>query len=196
MSESSSLLQTVCDWTRRNIGEFDLLVGDYLNRHNYQAFSGVEEAAAIDQTMNDGATATKRLQNLIARCSFENVSIISAAQLCAEPSFSVRLANFERHYCSHRRFRAFIDDAVDSFLARKYPTVLPDEKVRGHCIAYQLEELAIFEILAEQGYNTFIYPGAQLPVMKDIVSGSLDGVSRALGALTLIELRLFEDSSS
>ncbi len=53
----------------------------------------------------------------------------------------------------------------------------------------------MFELLAEAGHDAFVYAGAQLPVMKRIVSGMLGGVSQELEALTLIELRLFEDKA-
>ena len=134
---SPVLLMQVFDWTKRNLGPFDLLVGDYLNRHNYQAFSGLTESVATEQAMRDGKQATERLRLLISTSPFES-SIISAGALYQDPTFADRLARFERHFADNDNFRTLIHEAVDVFLARKYRSARLDSNVRAHCVAYQL----------------------------------------------------------
>jgi len=190
-----TFLTAVFDWVKRNVGEFDVLLGDYLHRHNYQAFDGMEEQKAIEQTIKDGKHAVAELQQVAAQCGITGASIISGGELFGDADLPTRIARFERMYLDRCDFAALVDQTTASFLERKHPTVRLDENVRAHCTAYQIEELAMFEFLGEKGYSTFVYPGAQLPVMTHIVTGTLDGVSRVLETLALVELRLFEDST-
>ncbi len=188
-TKSDSLLLQTFDWTNRNVGAFDLLVGDYLNRHNYQAFQGESEATAIKKAMANGEQVTLRLRRLISEKYSKGIEVISAHTLYSAPRFSERLTRFQQTYTDNSHFRELIDQAVKSFLARKHAAI--NDNVRNHCIAYQLEELAMFELLAKAGYSSLVYAGAQLPVMKSIVSKSLSGVSHDLENLTLIELKVF-----
>jgi tRNA-dependent cyclodipeptide synthase len=192
---STKLLQMIFDWTRHNVGEFDLLVGDYLNRYNYQAFEGETEAGAVDKAKQAGDEARMRLRPLISSPGpYENAKIISTATLCEHATFSDRRAHFARFYSDNSEFRAVINDGVDAFLSRKHPKAVNDPAVRDYCIAYQLEELVMFEQLAKDGYGVFVYPGAQLPIMKHLVARSFIGASADIEKLVLVELRVFEDS--
>lgn len=191
--ESGELLRAVFDWTAKNVGEFDLLVGDYLNRYNYQAFERETEAAAVEKASRAGAEARKRLEPLIApNAPFGNVALISTAALYQRPSFQNRRAHFEKYYSSNADFRELIQQGVDAFLMRKHPDSLSDTTARSYCVAYQIEELVMFERLAQEGYCVFIYPGAHLPVMKGIVEDKFQDISVDLKSLILVEMKLFE----
>lgn len=192
---SSDLLQLIFDWTSREIGKFDLLVGDYLNRYNYQAFDGETEATAVAKAKQAGVEAKKRLAPLISSPGpYENSAIISTATLCEHSTFSSRRAHFLRYYSDNSEFREIVQEGVDAFLARRHPQSVNDTAIRDYCVAYQLEELVMFEQLSKNGYGVFVYPGAQLPIMKRLVSKSFVGASADIEKLVLVELRVFEDN--
>jgi tRNA-dependent cyclodipeptide synthase len=188
-AELPAHLSWALNWTRDNLGRFDLLIGDYLNRHNYEAFDGATESGAIEHTTRDADHASKKLRRLISANSMEGVELISAAVLCKNPDFLGRLEHFERRYRDNHDFRLLIDQAVDNYLRRTASSTRVDQSVRAHCVAYQLEELVLFELLVEKDYRVLVYAGAQLPVMRSIASKSLSGISRVLEALSLVELR-------
>lgn len=190
VSRSPALLEQLFAWTKENVGNFDLLIGDFLTRHNYQAFSGLPESAAVDQAMHDGERITNKVLPVLAR-SNDSARLISARSLYSDSSFTGRLRHFEQHYDKNTDFHQRIDEAVHEFLARQRHSQATDD-VRRHCVAYQLEELVLFELLAESGYATLVYAGAQLPVMKSIVLKELSGISQHLQGLTLIELRFLK----
>jgi tRNA-dependent cyclodipeptide synthase len=149
------------------------------------------ELAAIKQAMRNGATIVERLQRLIPTWGIDGVAILSARSLYEDASFENRLSRFEREYTANNNLRMLIDSAVDEFLLRKHPDTTPDNNILSHCVAYQLEELVLFELLAETNYRTIVYPGAHLPVMRGIVSGQVKRVSDALETMTLVEVRIF-----
>jgi tRNA-dependent cyclodipeptide synthase len=187
---SPHLFRAVFDWVSSNVGGADLFIGDHLHRHNYQAFDGMAEPSAIERALRDRDELAGRLRGVLAAGCWPHAAIMSASPLYQNPTFSDRLSRFRNQYASNAAFKQLIDDAVDAFLARKQPNHVVDEEIRGHCVAYQLEELVLFELLVEQGYSILIYAGAQLPIMKDIVSGHVSVASASLRTLTLIELRI------
>jgi tRNA-dependent cyclodipeptide synthase len=187
---SPQVFRAVFDWVATNVGGADLFIGDHLHRHNYQAFDGMAEPAAIEQALRDRDEFTARLRGFLAPGGSTAAAIMSASPLYQNVTFPDRLSRFRKQYASGGAFKRLIDDAVHAFLARKQRDQVVDEEIRGHCVAYQLEELVLFELLVEQGYGILIYAGAQLPIMKSIVSGHVYGASDALRTLTLIELRV------
>jgi len=190
MAISPLAFRAVFDWVATNVGGADLFIGDHLHRHNYQAFDGMAETAAIGQALRDRDELAARLSSFLAAGGWPPAAIMSASPLYQNPTFPDRLSRFRKQYGSDPAFKRLIDDAVDAFLARKHPDQVVNQETRDHCVAYQLEELVLFELLVEQGYSTLIYAGAQLPIMKSIVSGHVDGASDALRTLALIELRV------
>ena len=186
-------LKAAMDWTTANAGPFDLFVGDYLNRHNYQAFAGMSESAAIIQARHEGARAIDWLQHLVSDRGQDRPQILSAEHFYSDPTFTSRLHRLEQHYAKNAPFKTAIEGAVDAFLSRKHPEKRAEPEVRHHCVAYQLEELALFELMTEAGYNVLVYAGAQLPVMKGLVMGQFKDISPAIEAMTLIEFRTFRD---
>jgi len=188
VSKCSPALRNLFDWTREHRGAFDLLVGDYMNRHNYQAFHAASEAEAEKLAVLDGRNATARLEKLLNECGTEGVSVISARSLYTDATFRERLAHFAGVYAANKAFSDPIHEAIGAFLARKLEVIV-NQDVRRHCVEYQLEELVLFELLAEKGYRNLVYAGAQLPIMKSIVSGAMDGISDFLTALNLVEIK-------
>ena len=187
VSRSLPALRQLFEWTREHRGTFDLLVGDYMNRHNYQAFHAASESDGEKRALLDGRNASVKLRKLLDEVGSEGVSVISARSLYMAATFGERLSYFKDLYATNRAFSDLIHEAIGAFLARK-PDVIVTEDIRRHCVAYQLEELVLFELLSKQGYRV-VYAGAQLPIMKSIVSGNMGGVSDFLKALNLVEIK-------
>jgi tRNA-dependent cyclodipeptide synthase len=184
---SRERLRDILQWTATHIGECEFLVGDYLNRHNYEALEGLSASEAIARTRRDGASVIARLHELIQESSIP-ATVISSESLYTEPTFMDRVNRFNVLHQRDERFRLLIDEAIDAFLARKRRAIRQDPSIRDHCVAYQLEELAMFELLAESGRGTLVYGGAHLPIMKAMVSQPASGISVSLSKLTLVEL--------
>src|SRR5664279_1036644 len=77
-------LGKVLDWTKEHIGQFDLLVGDFLNRHNYEAFDGMEEPAAAEVAMQHGRETVEQLHHLLALHSTTDADVLSAHALYSD----------------------------------------------------------------------------------------------------------------
>jgi tRNA-dependent cyclodipeptide synthase len=184
------LLLPTCAWAESEFGNYTLLVGDYLHRHNVEMLLGTAPNEAVERAMSQGAAvAAEVLRAVPARLSAVP-EILSARDQYDDPSFKARLAKFRRCHETDERFVLLVQRGVHAFLSRKNKGLLDSDAAWGHCISYQLEELAIFELLADMGYSTLIYPGQHLPLLIGFVSGQFPAVSPALETMTLVELTL------
>lgn len=189
-SASTARLREIIKWTRDHVSTFDIVIGDYFHRHNIENQQGVTEQHALDIAVEEGKLRIRRIRKLLDSLDLSHVKILSAAELCRESSFRERVDAFEKLWETDLSFQRLIEKGVDAFLERKLTTRLHIESTRLHSRFYQIEELALFELLVIEGYSVNIYPGAHLPVMKEIASGSLRKALPSLAEMTLVELRL------
>jgi tRNA-dependent cyclodipeptide synthase len=189
VSRSPLALKQIFEWTHQHCGAFDLLLGDYMNRHNYQMFCAESEAEAEEHAIRDGRHAAKAIGSVLFGGCFNGAKIIQAHTFYNDQTFAARLRRLERVYAENATFKERIHQAIGAFLARHGDFRMDPVSTR-HCVAYQLEEIAIFELLAESGYDYLVYAGAQLPIMKSIVRGDIDATSHALKDLRLVEITL------
>ncbi len=175
---------------RSHFKQFDVLVGDYLHRHNVQFLDGLPGSQAVHHAMADGKQIMTLIREILDANDCRDVRLISSYSFYNEVSFRSRIDRFKSMIAADPHFRSLLEFAIKVFLQRKAPALLDSKAGYEHSLAYQLEELAMFELLAERGYTVNVYPGSQLPVMKSFVTGELPGVSRELEQLTLVELKL------
>lgn len=186
-------LPSICAWAETNTQEFTFLIGDSLHKHNEIAFENGTPSSAQLKISAKTRQICEALDRLKAeRPDDRSFVIILASELAREPSFEMKSRSFRVEYERRDDFRGCINEAVRSYLERRGVNARPGEAAWMHSVSYQVEELAIFEMLVERGFRALVYPGPQLPAMKAIVSGRLPGVSGELEKLSLVELRIFE----
>jgi tRNA-dependent cyclodipeptide synthase len=189
-SASTSRLREIIEWTRDHVSAFDIVIGDYFHRHNLEDQQGMNESDALKHATIEGADHVNRIRSVLDSLGLFDVKIRPATTLYTHPSFHEHLEVLEKLWASSAAFQRMIEEGTDAFLERKSPTRLNIEIARRHSRLYQLEELAIFEMLSIEGYTTNVYPGAHLPVMKEIVLGGLQEGLPLLANMILVELRL------
>lgn len=189
-SASRERLREIIEWTRTHLGTFDVIIGDYFHRHNLEDQQGMAEEDALKQAMADGVTHANRIRKILDSLGLFDARIRPATSLYAHSQYHERLELLEKLYVSNAFFKDLIEKGTDMFLERKSPARLNVAIARDRCKAYQLEELAIFELLSIEGYIVNVYPGAHLPVMKEIVSGDLQKEFPLLSKMILVELRI------
>jgi tRNA-dependent cyclodipeptide synthase len=176
-------------WARDHLRAFDVVIGDYFHRHNLEDLGGLAGPRALEEALEQGKELARAVRDSLDELELGAVRTHLASDLCLNRKFGPELAAMDELYLRAQDFRRLIDLGSDEFLNRLAPKRARDPEARRHSRAYQLEELAIFELLAGQGYSANVYPGGHLPVMKACVAGQLPGLHPALSALTLVELR-------
>jgi tRNA-dependent cyclodipeptide synthase len=188
-SASSMRLHRLLEWNRETFVSFDVIIGDYFHRHNLEAVDGLGQSAALAQAVADGQDVARRVRAVLDSLALPDVSIKVASDFYATSSFAEHLEKFDELCAVNEQLNELIDLGTDTFLRRIAPTRIRDDSARYHCRQYQLEELALFAILSDDGYRANVYPGAHMPVMKELVAGALRGTVAAFNGLTLVELR-------
>ena len=186
-------LPWIVQWASENTIEFYFLIGDYIHRHNEIALENLTPRKAMRSADAKATQVAAQISLALERVGRGRDVILKASALAIEPDFDERFEEFFNSYRSRRQFREIIDQTVQSYLDRRRIYSSPSGKIWDHCVAYQLEELVIFEKMVERGFGSLIYPGPQLPVIKAIVTGNLPGLSERLQTLRLVELRHFEE---
>jgi tRNA-dependent cyclodipeptide synthase len=172
-----------------NTDSYYLLVGDYLHRYNEQIYSGFDEEFAIQSTKKTGNT----LVNFFKKIADEfpsKYTILYTHELVDNNDFDKKYQRFVNLYTTNSDFFKLINYTIDVFLRRQKELHVTNEKARELCRSYLIEELVIFEILAEKGLKVNIYPGNQLPIMKKLVAGKLMQVSEILEKIQIVEIKL------
>jgi tRNA-dependent cyclodipeptide synthase len=189
LAKEPARMRQVFAWIRDNVGCFDVVIGDYFQRHNLEALDGLIQPEALSRAIEDGRNVARRAQEVLDSLALPEVAILCASDVCVGAKFSERLAAQHELYDSNELFRQSIIVATDDFLRRLAPSQSNAERARRHSCSYQLEEIALFELLSDQGYSVNVYPGNHLPVMKELVDGGLEGILPKLKDLTLVELK-------
>lgn len=187
--ESTETLSEVLQWMKDHFHDFVVIVGDYLHRHNVEFLDGATEAEAIDSAMQKGREVTARVKSILDQLDLTQVSVLSAHDFYNSTGFQDRLNDLLRLENEVSVFHDLTEFTLGVYLDRKGIIAADQPKARDHSRMYLAEELVIFEQLAKQGFDTSVYPGSQLPVMKALVSGALPNVSPILEKITLVEMK-------
>jgi tRNA-dependent cyclodipeptide synthase len=187
--DSQRLKLILNEITSRN-KKFTLLVGDFLHRYNEQIFGGLSEKDAIESSLKKGEMLVKLFVEIADEIENVQYSIIHTSKFLQYPSFTEKMNRLRNCYKANNHFRELIEYTIDVFLRRQIEIKTKYEVARELCRNYLFEELAIFEILSEEGFNVNIYPGNQLVIIKAIITGSLKNVSESLERIQAIEIKL------
>jgi tRNA-dependent cyclodipeptide synthase len=189
LTATEAHLREIFQWMQRGVGPFDVLVGDYFHRHNIEDLEGLQPSEALQVATQQGDAHARQIQFVLDQVDLTAVKIRRTSTISRQPGFFPALREMETAYHSNTTFARLIDQGTDAFLRRFAPERTAVEAARLHSRLYQLEELAVFALLANEGFSTNVYAGAHLPVMKALVSGGVDGIAPALRSAQLVELR-------
>lgn len=187
--KNETLLREIIGNVSDNTDSYCLLVGDYLHRYNEQIYSGFDENSAILSAKKTGNALVEFFKKIADEFPAK-YRIIYSHELVDNDDFDKKYQRFVNLYSSNSDFSELINYTIDVFLRRQKELHVTNEKARELCRSYLLEELVIFEILAEKGLKVNVYPGNQLPIMKKLVTGKLKQVSEILEKIQIVEIKL------
>lgn len=194
ISTSESSLAKIFEWTSENSNSFEIFIGDYCHRHNLEGIDGLEQDVALKKAIQDGKVISNRVSAVLEKLGNSKSKIILASELKDNVDFIQYLETMKKLYEQNTLFRNLIEKATYEFFKRIAPQSTISQTTQEYSRDYQLEELSFFQILSLQGYSMNIYPGAHIPIMKDIVNKEFKGLIPSLEELTLVELRFWNVS--
>jgi len=182
-------LTEILEFLNSHVSNVALLVGDNLHRYNEMIYSGLDEVSAKEIASIKSLRAIDLFFEVLAQFENLKVDVIRTSDYTDDISLLDSIGKFNLIYSSNPPFKKLIDCTVDIFLKRQTSVAIDIDEAKILCKNYILEELAIFEIIARNGYKINIYPGNQLPVIKELVTKKLSGVSEILEEIQAVEIK-------
>lgn len=182
-----SLIQ-ILNTFKKNVadGSFKIVIGDYLDRYNEIIFNNCTEEEAIKVSLAKGDVLIKKIKKGLKMLNINNYSIVRTQDFHKQQDFPKLLSKYLKIYEHNILFKNIIDKTVEQFFGRMQ---FDNNSIYNFQLGvnYLIEELAIFEMLINNGNYINIYPGKHLQVLKDIVKGEIE-VSDELKKYILVQL--------
>lgn len=150
------------NWAKDRFELIDILLCDTLQRHNIMVKDNYSEQEAYEKTKVDGQEWVKR--NLSSQ-DLNNplIRVIHWDEILADPSFSEKLTLIQKLYKEKAIVTEKVDMEINEFISRKESASSGYLFDIEHCRRYLLEELAVFQVLADRKREIIdVYPGAPI----------------------------------
>lgn len=165
-------LPALLTWVSAKYPYCIILISDYLDRFNQKIFC--EDAIlnrAIDSSIETGNRIERSIQSCITKLQIEN--IIVERWLKYHDLHEVQIIKKQLYSQLEKRneFYASVNQSAIEYLKKKSSlSCLCNERNIALSIDYIVEELAVFSYLIQIGAKVQLYPGTQLPILKQIAN--------------------------
>lgn len=188
MFRDQNALEEIVHFISQHKKECHLLIGDYLHRYNEVIFNGLSLNEATEIIRNKTKDTVELVMTEAGKHGITIIPIYTE-EVVMSAGFPQRLQRVKDVFEENSRFNELVEYTIDVFLRRQDEIKISLSEARKYCLEYLLEELAIFEVLAERGFLVNIYPGNQLPITKELVCGHLKNVSAPLEKIQAVEIK-------
>lgn len=171
---SDSFLECMLTWASSRFQNFVFSIGDTLRVHNYinvghprHGLLQLSQAQEVALEEGNAWVRTNRdlLDNMLGDTGYE---LIQWDKWKKHADFLTYVNNLRQSFDTNTAFRMMILDDLRGYLARNSCSSADIMKSNLTGLAeYVLEELAVYQIQAEQGDIVNIYPGGQMKVFKN-----------------------------
>lgn len=179
-------------WARQRFPDCSVLVGDGLYRHTLRAQEGFEPELAERAAKDTGDNLLHRFEAVYGE-SVENV--IRCTTLIKTRAFRDCLAAVLALYKDNEDFAASVVADAKSFSrrqARHRRLKVSEATATRFAIHYLQEEIAVYLLLAKEGWLVDVYLGHELPTLARIIKDEIAGAPEELGHRVNLSLRLEE----
>lgn len=187
-------LRALLQWIADHFDECLVVVGDYLQRYNEQMFSVREADTAGLEAIRAGDAFIAESYATFEKFPKSKFHLTRWMTYLETPEFNKTKRILDELFIGNYEFRASIDRTSVEFINRqarnKRSPVADRESAIALSTRYLMEEIAVFSVLVERGWQVEVYPGSELPVLMDIAHGHFPNVPEPLKRRVNVELRL------
>jgi tRNA-dependent cyclodipeptide synthase len=185
--------QLLFQYITERFEECVVLIADELHRFDLAMLIGFgpSEALAGARGMGDAMEAEIRMMIPVGgSCKFK---VKRWHELSADPRVDQSLTALQTLAARSVKFSSALERTAHEYLKRVQAKgaifKLPLKECLELSRAFILEELACYNVLAEDGYCVDIYPGTYLPVLDDIAQGRIPEAPAGLRAKINVRVR-------
>lgn len=176
--------EQILAWAAEHFESCLIVVADYLHRHNEQILHATNEAQSIKAALELGQKYVKQLMPKLEKFPNQKFKIIHWQELLEQEAYTNAADLLNKLYLENSKFKHSIDKSATHFILRQQEQGvvlgLSQAEAVELSVKYLLEEMAVFDILVAQNWQVEIYPGTQLPILKEITKGDFENVPKHL----------------
>ncbi len=157
-----------------------ILIGDGLYKITLAVLEGLKGAEAEHKAIEAGKQLIDSFEKIAC---IEGVRLLKTTELIATTAFHNAFGRIESFFTSDNIFReAIIKDAFSYVDRQKLNSALKIDEMEAKALSvlYLKQEVAIYLLLAEQGWLVDFYLGKEIPTLAKIMTGEIPTAPEAL----------------
>lgn len=165
------------EWIHKRFNNCKIIIGDYIHRHNEYIFNNATKDDAVKRALFLG----KQIHELLNRIEItqkDTFEILHWNDIYKKEEMNVFIEKINKAYADSSEFKNLVDISAKEFISRQIKAQLIPYTTYDACVMHSVnyikEELSVFCYLISNGSKVQIYPGTQLPILKQIVINSID----------------------
>ena len=184
-------LSGILAWIEQHYDECLIFIGDCLYSYTLQIFSSMD-SAAVTQTVAGAVTTFKDQALKYTTRSKTKFQLITLSELSNRVNFSAYKHLIKQLYQENGQFRSSIEKTAADYIRRKSKNgqlAMSSDNASSLSGQYLLEEIAFYCLLASDGWLLEVYPGSEIPVLREIIQGKIQNAPEVLQRRVFVELR-------
>jgi tRNA-dependent cyclodipeptide synthase len=187
-------LKALLAWAAKKFEQCLVIVGDYLCRFDEQIINGCDEIKARDLAIKRGDLFISHTKDIFSNLPTGKIILTRWKEHLQSEEFASAKKILDEMFLSDEEFRKSVAYDALSFIKRqkrngKNPAVGIEQAIRLSC-EYILEEVAVFSMLSERGWDVELYPGPELRVLSKVAKGQYPNVPAGLKKRLSVELKI------
>jgi tRNA-dependent cyclodipeptide synthase len=185
LTQDCNTLIEINSFIMSKVESYKLLVGDYLHRINTKIVSDLEDINAEKLVITMGNERESFISNCLSNVSAKD--FIRTKSFYSYENFNKLKTFFSDEIDRDVILSKLLNNSIETYLNRVQISISYND-ARRLCYQYIVEELVIFHLLVDMGFNTLVYPGSQLPILKHIIKENYSQFKN-LTKMNLVELK-------
>ena len=191
---NKSNLNAMLLWASANFKQCLVVIGDDLCRFNQKILYGLSDDQCLKEARAGGDEFIENNSAVFNQFSAGAVKVTRWGEHITGDLYQMSSELLESIFIADPEFRSLVESDAISFVERQKKNnaefaVTEDEAIEL-CCKYLLEEIAVFNVLSQQGWQVELYPGAELNVLARVAMGKFPDVPQGLKNRINIELKI------
>lgn|GEM_PF-2745758 len=190
-STTGNKISAIFDFlNKRGLTEINLLIGDSIYKYTAMIKHRCNERDGISIALEDSEKLTQYYT------SYENdhekpyrLNFIPSSIIEKDESFSIFYENLWSLFENNMTFRQSVLNFSEYYFSRVSSQSIMNDDFYKYAHKYLIEELSIFAILNQKGYNILIYPGI-IQTIYDIITMENSYLSKLFKDYIFVSLRI------
>ena len=187
-------LPALLEWIAAHFESCLVIIGDHLCRYNERIFRGLDTPQAGDAALEMGRQYIKNNRHFFEQYPNDKFQLTGWREHLNSEQFKEANQRLKKLFETNEEFRKAVEKDAFGYINRKSkhgltPAVDTEEAAELSC-EYLIEEIAVFSVVSQQGWQVEIYPGPELALLEEIATGKYADLPAGLEKRINVELKI------